>query len=333
MYKIILRKLILWIVSLALWVTLLPTPAYAYANATVTVKCGTPGTAGEQHTISGALKILTRIATTGRKTVLISGTCNENVVVDGFDHLTLQGNPTAIINGHDLATNVALFVTDSQDVAVNNISVVGGATCNDHSLCRFNNDTFQDASVEQFGFGVFSRSSAVLIDCTIQNNGGLGVFIGFATRLDLDGGTVQNNGGDGIATPFGGGRLIAQPGIATNPIVQNNSGNGISANLNSMVDLLAVTVIGNAGDGLRLTGSSTATIRNGSAITQNIGHGVRIGDLSFVEFSSDDTVVGNNTGVATPYDVICDPVNSATRRLGSLTGTKTNCPAEQPINP
>lgn len=329
-----LRKSVLLMVSLASWATF---ASPAYANVTKTVQCSNPADEDTYRTISSGLEALARVATTGSKTLLISGTCNENVTVNGFSYLTLQGNPTATINGQDLASNVALLISDSQDIVVNNISVVGGADCDDHSLCRFNNDTFQGAStgaIEQAGFAVSFRASAVLLDCTFQNNAGSGIFVGIATRLDLLGGTVQNNPGDGISTGgFGSGTLVLQPSNTTNPIVQNNSGNGIRADVNSTVVLLGATVTGNGGDGLRLTGSSTAKIRGGSSITQNVGHGVRIGDLSFAEFSPGDTVTGNNTRAATPYDIVCDPVNAATRGFGSLTGSTTNCPAEKPINP
>jgi hypothetical protein len=114
-------------------------------------------------------------------------------------------------------------------------------------------------------------------------------------------------------------------------VIQNNGRDGIQADINSSARLSFTSISANGRDGLRLEGGAKAWLTNVS-VTGNTGHGVRLGDLAFARFQS-DTISGNNTGAATPLDVVCDPQYSATRGLGGLSGTTTNCPAEPAVNP
>ena len=55
---------------------------------------------GLQHTAAGLSATLAGFARAGNTRgilIYVSGTCHENVVIGGFDHLTLQGAPTATI--------------------------------------------------------------------------------------------------------------------------------------------------------------------------------------------------------------------------------------------
>jgi hypothetical protein len=58
------------------------------------VECGNPK--APLKSIGAGLKLVGNLAPA---TLLISGTCHENVVIQGLDSITLQGNPTATIDG------------------------------------------------------------------------------------------------------------------------------------------------------------------------------------------------------------------------------------------
>lgn len=148
--------------------------------------------------------------------------------------------------------------------------------------------------------------------------------------------------GAGHVHLFGDGAVFAasdSAGVAT--VIQNNS-SGIAASDHSSVGLFPrTTVTANTGDGVILEAGSEGQFdaffsATDVSVTNNGGHGVRIGDLSmaaFRTFSSGPTITGNNRSATTPYDVVCDPVFSTTRGFANLIGATTNCPAEQPRNP
>lgn len=289
------------------------------------------------QTISNALAALKNnpMSASGPNTVLISGTCNEDVSISAMNNLTLQGNPTATING-SANGNGALFVTDLQNLTVNNIVITGSGVFCAAATCHFNNDTVQNT----VGAGIVSGPSGfVTVNAsTVQQNGGPGLQIHSNGNLVVAGSTVQGNAGAGISIQSGASLIVTQQAqgyILTGPantVIQNNGTDGIFADVNSTVKVFFTAITGNGRDGLRIQGGSKALV-GVTSITGNTGHGVRIGDLSFVEFGGGNNVSGNNSGAANPLDVVCDPQFSATRGLAALSGTTTNCAPEPPTNP
>jgi hypothetical protein len=86
-------------------------------------------------------------------------------------------------------------------------------------------------------------------------------------------------------------------------------------------------ISGNSGDGVQLEGASAGNIV-GVTITNNQGHGVRIGDLSFAQFKHGGAFINSNS---TLPNILCDSAYSATRGV-KPTATDTNFPAEiQPL--
>ncbi len=83
--------------------------------AIVNVNCN----ANKNNSINVALGKLNK---RGPNTVRVSGNCNEAVVIDGFDRLTLEGNPTATINDPtpspdpDLEDTTVVDIQDSDHV-------------------------------------------------------------------------------------------------------------------------------------------------------------------------------------------------------------------------
>jgi len=292
-------------------------------SGTIRVKCGNPN--AKVKTIADGLKLL---GDERPAVLLISGTCHENVVIASLNRVTLQGNPTATIDGGSDPNFGTVEIADSQSIFLSNLTITGGGEgvgCFGQSLCQLDQVTIQNSLAD--GAGVGAGSHLQIFDTVIQNNADVGLVIS-AGSVNFFGGSITGNGSDGVSLA-GGGRLGTGAGnLFAGVTIQNSAGNGVTANLNTTITLNAATVTGNAGDGVSLQASSAMSML-GSNITNNAGHQVRIGDLSIVRFGGfANTITGSNVP-----DVVCDPVFSATRKFGNLTGTTTNCPAEMSQTP
>lgn len=176
-----------WLVALAL--AALSCSAY---GATVSVNC------------DNGDKIQTAIDSLnpqGPNTVLVSGTCNQIVLIQGFDRITLQANPTARINGPTTDATDAVDVLDSTRVVVSGFTISGGNVglfCGQRSTCASSGNTFQQTVFA--GVAVYTDSSLTSANDAMQNNQFDGVLVQFDSYFETDGGTViQNNAADGIA--------------------------------------------------------------------------------------------------------------------------------------
>src|SRR5438270_5954796 len=96
--------------------------------ATIKVDCGGADPSAKK-TIAAAIGVVPKF---GPTTILVSGTCNENVMIDSFDRLTIQGNPTATIVGHgDPSLFATVNMENSQYAILRQLTVSGGGgvTC------------------------------------------------------------------------------------------------------------------------------------------------------------------------------------------------------------
>lgn len=288
------------------------------SKRTVAVSCGNP--AAKVQTLADGLKL---IGDDRPATLLVSGTCRENVVIEGMDRVTLQGNPTATIDGGADPGSFTVRITDSRSIELTSLTITGGGMgvlCGGQSLCRLAGLTVQNSLA--FGIFVGIRSHADIADTVIRNSADIGMQLSGGASASTDGLSVVGSATEGIRLGLGAGFLLMSGGS-----VSGNGGNGITVNTAGLVVLLGAAVTGNAGDGLALRLGSTARIGD-STVSANGGHQVRIGDLSSARFEGTSAVSGANFP-----DVVCDPVYSATRGFGTLVGTTTNCPAEQAPNP
>ncbi len=289
----------------------------------VYVDCSNP--LAKVKTIAAGLSLLTD----ARPAVLfITGTCHEDVVIAGLDRVTLQGNPAATIDGGSDPSVGTVEISDSNDISLVNLTITGGGEgvgCFGQSLCRLFQVTVQNSLAD--GIGVGNNCFLGLLDSVIQNNSDVGILLG-AGHVAFFGGVVSGNSSHGVIVGNGGSLGLGGGTVYADVSIQNNGGNGITA-LHSSVNLNPGMITGNSGDGVSLQGESAINMI-GSTITSNLGHQVRIGDLSFARFTGylSNTVSGGNSP-----DVVCDPVYSTTRRFSNLSGTTTNCPAELPPAP
>jgi len=286
------------------------------------VECSNPR--APLHSINGALKLVVSPVPT---TLLISGTCHENVLVQGLANVTLQGNPAATIDGGSDATFNVVQIADSLDIALNNLTITGAAGffCAGMSDCFLTQVTIQNSLTT--GANVNLGAHLSLVDCVIQNSAGAGLNVNVGSA-SLVGGQISNNGSDGVAVGFGG-TFSAAPGDVNDATIQNNAGNGIRAALHNTVNLNTAVVTGNAVDGVTLQLGSAMNVFS-STISNNGGHQIRIGDMSIVRFTGGPTNL--ITGANAP-DIACDSQFAGTRQRSNAPGATTNCPAEQPITP
>jgi Right handed beta helix region len=260
-------------------------------------------------------------------TIYVRGACKENVTISGFDRLQLIAQNGASITDASGDTAAVISIDNSTRVLVQGFTVNGHGPnaqfevidCT-FSLCTFRANTVQGGSD---GIDVFRGAHASLNGDVFQDNvNGAGIFVGqsgFALAIAV---TLQRNGTG--ASVSGGGFLQL-----TKSTVQNNSGPGIQVHDNGMANLSASIVTGNAGNGINVLRKSSLTLgfaggANGSSITNNVGAGVLVKDLSFANFpDGTGNVVKNNSGGT---DVLCSVQFPATRgALTNIGGGVTNC--------
>jgi hypothetical protein len=280
-------------------------------SATLKVACGQKAAF---PTITSALNALAGVSQ-GPNTVLVSGACHENVLIKGFNRLTLIAKPGASINDASGGTGLVVHIDDSTGVELRGFTIDGGVIgvmCENFSVCRFDGNTIQGAS--SIGFqGVQSR--ATFTADTIQNNG-IGLVALESSAVRAGGIVIQNNQGSGVDLDTGG--TLAAFGST----IRNNGGNGIEANNNNALLLVSSAVTQNTANGVYLAGHSSADFEADNIVTGNGGSGVWVRDLSFAEFRIPSTVTGNAGG----FDVACTPQFSATRgALINIGGGATNC--------
>jgi hypothetical protein len=291
------------------------------------VNCNAP--AGQLSTIAGALKLL---GPSGPNTINVSGSCNENVLIQSFQNLTLNAISAASIADASGGAGIVVDIEDSTDVTLQGFTINGGDVgvfCGDLSVCRFKNNTIQNttASVSGDGVGVqVGRSRATFDGDVVQHNSGPGVIIGNGSTAY--GVNIQSNSNGLAGIRISGSFFTGDPAS-----FQNNGTFGVRLINHSTFNLFAGAITGNALSGVTIEGASMANIQGGDGptnISSNGGNGVAIHDLSFAVFVNGAppplTIKGNNT---TP-DVNCLQLPfSAANATTDIGGGTTNCTEPQ----
>jgi hypothetical protein len=261
------------------------------------------------NTINGALQLLNPA---GPNTLTVSGTCNENVLIAGFNRLKLRTTTGATINDASGGTDFVVNIDDSTDVVLNGFTINGGVlgvSCGNFSVCRFNRNTIQGASVA--GIQLYQSRGTFGVN-TLQNNGN-GLVVNDASSVRTYGGLViQQNLGDGVNVSAGSSFQ------SFGDTIQNNAGNGIASYSHGYLLLLGTTITGN-GMGVAVLGQSAAEFGN-NVITGNGYDGVLVRDLSYASFFGGDTITGNPI-----LDVECQDYFTVVRGVTNIGGGITNC--------
>lgn len=240
-------------------------------------------------------------------TILVSGVCNENVVIpEGKDRITLDGQSTATstISGPDL--NIPSVRIRGRRVTVRRFTITGAAE----------------------GVFVSDGGTAIIDGNLIQAVGTEGVVVrrhSFATVINN---TIQNNPGDGISISENSAARIGFSGAsdttASPNTIQANQGRGVRVRFSSNARVAGNTIINNISDGIAVTGVSYGDLSN-NVINNNGGDGVSISENSGVNLGRDtgttifdlpNTTTVNNAGVG----VRCTINSYAESRLGTLNG-------------
>ena len=271
-------------------------------DRTVTVDCASGETVARALTRGDDRKSLT---------ILINGTCSENVVINRSDVKVAAAVPGATLVGPDGALDV-IRVTGSR-VTIDGIAVTGGRNgivadgaaglivqnalvqgtgrtgiAYQHGASGIMDNVTVKGNARD-GIAVDAASAAIINSLITQNTRhGIGVFTNGSARIGLDnlnvpgGNTVSANGANGININFGSGALIAMNTV---------TGNG------------TITAPGNPQNGIGLN-SATADLIGGNTISGNTGQGINlrmsslsVGDTSF-GFTSVNTITGNGNTAA-----------------------------------
>jgi hypothetical protein len=294
------------------------------SGITLNVQCGA---SRGLNSIGAALKILKNSETRAPGTINVSGTCNENVVIQGMDRVTLNAATGASINDASQGAAQTIWIDDSRGIAINNFTINGNAASTgssdvvdltNGSMAHFTGDTVQNAPQGGGGgLGVFSGSYVRVDGGFLQNNTswvGLAVFN--SGRAVVVNATLQANWRGALVAQ--GGHLQFASSTST-----NNTDAGIELRQGSALVCNQCTVTTNGSQGINAEESSVATVYNGPTVTGNTGAGVNLTNLSSATFDGTGTVNGNNSGRG---DIVCNPKYTTTAGLPGTVGQVVNCP-------
>jgi len=288
--------------------------------ATLYVNCG----AKEGLRIIGAaLRALQSSESHGPATIHVSGACNENVVIQSIDRLTLTAVNGASINDPSGGNHSTVTIIDSRAVAINGFTINGGAggadgiDCLEGSLCRLNGNTIQGA-VNGYGVGVFF-SQTFVDGGTLQNNYvGLAAINGASARaINV---TIQNNS-NGI-------EIRTQSFVNTAATITANTAGGVFVHESGTLNCPGCQITGNGGIGVILRRDSSARLYGTYAVTGNTGGGVLLTEESSAYFPQPTGTVTGNTG---GLDVYCGSSYTTARfATTNIGGGTTNCVEPSP---
>ena len=272
------------------------------------------------HSIGAALKVLQNVS--GPSTINVSGACNEDVVIQSMDRLTLNAvNGGASINDPSGGNNTTLTILDSRTVTVNNFVINGYAAgtsgndvvdCGKASICVFNGDTVQDAP-QGAGIGVFSGSFVDIEGGSLQNNTGwAGLVVTHGGQARAVGVTLQGNANGAVV--YDGAHLQFATSTST-----ANAGFGLQVRQGGIFICQLCTVTGNGSEGVHLEENSVGSFVGDFRVTGNAGAGVSLSNGSNATFSGGTVTSNGGQG-----DVVCNPnyttVNGSPATVGAIVG-------------
>jgi hypothetical protein len=175
-------------------------------------------------------------------TLIVSGTCNENVVIgEGHRNITIDGRGTATIDGSG-DPNAPTVLIRGRSVAIKGFTIVGGrhgVQVTGGGTGRVDSNRISNATAH--GVGVFNNGFAQIVDNTIEQNGANGICICEHAIADI-----------GFRSDFA---TQASPNV-----VRNNATNGILVADASYAEIESNSVYGNASSGITVDNSSSAKI-------------------------------------------------------------------------
>lgn len=254
---------------------------------------------------SGALQRAIDAARPG-DTVLVAGTCKENLdISESRNRITLDGGGKAIIHGPDL-DEVTISVR-GRGIVIRGFTITGGldgVRVQQGGHAKIDGNAIE--RTRQFGIIVTERSSAIIINNTVQYNPRIGIVVnaGSFAHIGVDtivfsepviGPNVVRYNGQGILM-----ERTASARIATNDVSFNN-GYGFRIDSAAQANISSNTINGNAGDGILVSRGSGG----------NLGQPTGVGILML----PNSTTIKNQG-----FGVRCEIGGYTDGRLGSLNG-------------
>jgi parallel beta-helix repeat protein len=258
-------------------------------------------------------------------TLLVSGTCNENVVIgEGRRNLTIEARGPATINGSGNAAVPAVLIR-GRGIVIKGFTIIGGR--HGVQIIRGGSSTVDGNLIRNavaHGISVHSNSFAQIVDNTIENNGANGICVcehavadigfrgDFSTQASPN--VVRNNGTNGIIVAdasyaeiesnsihgnasagivvnnSSSAKIGAQSGIAGTfagaNTIESNGNRGILVTRSSSAQVVENIIRNNTGDGVVVVRAAHADIA-ANAIDGNTGDGILINNNSGVNLGSD----------------------------------------------
>jgi len=251
-------------------------------------------------------------------TLNIFGTCTENVVISGFNRLSVVGMRGGAVFDASGGAAQTILVIDLTDVIFRQLTIDGGligVQCDDFSVCRFDGDTVvngRDGGIQ------ITESRAEVGNTTIRAAGNGLTALGASTVRVLGGLNLEDNG-TGIVIDGGSSMEVLGARITGGQVA------GIEVSEHAYLSLSGTTITGN-GNGIELVRHSSIHLSVGNTITGNRDYGIFLFDLKFCKFRSCKNVTSNNRNGADALDVACFAQYTATRGVFANTaGATTNC--------
>lgn len=221
-------------------------------------------------------------------TVNISGSCNEDIQIDGYLNLTLIGSPGASISA---TGNTIALAINSSTVTVQALTLNGGvygALCENRSTCIFRDVTVQDGGN---GIGAQGQSAIDIIGASSivdSLNTGIGVYGASSVNIR----PTWANGfdpaelGPVISGHLYGAFVMDGSFLRTDSVTISENGYGVWAQRNATIKIFGnqsgATVSGNTDAGVKVWRSSVGQL--GINFSAN-GWDVDVGALSYVTLS------------------------------------------------
>ena len=224
---------------------------------------------------------LAKLSKSGPNVLTVKGVCAEDIVVDGFDDLTLVASPGAALNPASATSKAILLINSSRRVVVDGFAITIPAPAPGNAttwVAEFNGSVgcvMKNLAVTGGGGIRLQRTSYVSISDSTLHDVSIGIIVGNACNSDIRGVTIDNTltpaprGQIGIAI-FGGSTAFAE-GVTISGFNQGVfAGGGTFAVLGpGFFDTTRPVVIQNNRTGIAVSNSGLASISGPIAITGN----------------------------------------------------------------